>query len=72
MLMEHVLMATMNKDFDSCLGRILYTISKREKAVIINFSIGAFLFLVAVDPIADVDSKLREIQKRLANIAVCA
>ncbi|WP_155991423.1 DUF6659 family protein [Candidatus Nitrosotenuis uzonensis] len=69
--MEHVLMATMNKDFDGCLGRILYTVSKREKVIMINFSIGSFLFLVAVDPMENVDKEVTKIQKSLDNLAFC-
>ena len=69
LFMEHVLMATMNNDFDNCFGRVLYTISKREKMTIINFSIDSSLFLIAVDPIDDTKKETSKIQQIIKNFA---
>jgi hypothetical protein len=70
MFMEHALMATMTRDFDSCLGRVLYTASKREKTTLINFSMGTFLFLVAVDPVEDIEKETNKIQKIINGFAL--
>ena len=63
LFMEHVLMATMRNDFDEGLGKVLYTVSKREKMTIINFSVDSSLFLIAIDPAADIRRTMNKIQK---------
>jgi hypothetical protein len=67
MFMEHVLMATMSKDFDDCLGRVRYMASKREKMTTISFSLGSFLLLIAVDPRADIEKETSKIQGIIKN-----
>jgi hypothetical protein len=63
LFLEHVLMASMNKDFDHCLGRIRYTAAKREKTTMMSFSIGSFLFLVVIDPKEDIEKEANKIEK---------
>lgn len=72
MFMEHVLMANMNRDFDGSLGRVLYGVLKREKTTLISFSIGAFLFLAAVDPSSDVDRTTNKIRQTLSTFVLNA
>lgn len=67
MLMSHVLIVSLNRDFDSLLGKMRYTISKREKIDLISFSIGSFLLLVAVDAGMNVESVAVEIERTIKN-----
>lgn len=66
-LMSHVLIVSLNRDFDSFLGKMRYTISKREKIDLISFSIGSFLLLVAVDAGMNVESVAVEIERTIKN-----
>jgi hypothetical protein len=67
LFMEYVLMASMRKDFDYCLGRVKYTASKGEKMTMMSFPIGSFLFLVAVDPRIDIEKEANKIEKIIKN-----
>jgi hypothetical protein len=67
LFMEHVLMASMNRDFDYCLGRLRYTAAKREKTTMLSFSIGSFLFLVVIDPKEDVEKVANKIERIIKN-----
>jgi len=63
LFMQHVLMSTMNNDFDGGLGRALYTVTKREKMTIVYFTIDSSLFMIALDPTADIRRTMSKIQR---------
>lgn len=63
LFMQHVLMSTMNGDFDDGLGRALYTVTKREKLTMVYFTIGVSLFMIAIDPTADIRRTMSKIQR---------
>ncbi|RJQ26202.1 hypothetical protein C4565_07315 [Candidatus Parcubacteria bacterium] len=67
LFMEHVLMVSMSRDFDHCLGRLRYIAAKREKTIMMSFSIGSFLFLVVIDPKEDVEKEASKIEKIIKN-----
>jgi hypothetical protein len=67
LFMEHVLMASMNRDFDYCLGHLRYTAAKRKKTTMMSFSIGSFLFLVIFDPNEDIEKEASKIEKVIKN-----
>lgn len=63
LFMQHVLMSTMNNDFDGGLGRALYTVTKREKMTMIYFTIDSSLFMIAIEPAADIRRTMSKIQR---------
>ena len=67
LFMEHVLMASMNKDFDHCLGHLRYTAAKRENTIMMSFSICSFLFLVITDPRESIEKEASKIEKIIKN-----
>lgn len=69
--MEYVLMASMRKDFDYYSGPELYTTSKRERMTMISFSVGSFVFLVAMDPWEDIERAANKIENIITHGFSC-
>lgn len=72
MFMEQVLMSSMNKEFDSLLGRVGFTMTKREKVTIVTCSIGSALLFVAIDPRGSIDDIISKMQKIAEDFAILA
>lgn len=65
MYMELVLRVSMRKDFDYCLGKVRYSASRREKAVMMSFPIGSFVLLISAEPNVSIDKTADKIIKTL-------
>jgi len=63
MFMELVLRVTTRQDFDSSLGKVEYSASRRKKAVVISFPIDKMILLVSAEPNVDIDQTAKKIQK---------
>jgi len=68
LFMSNVLITSLNKDLDDCLGKLRYVVSKRENLAMISYSIGSLLFLVAVDARLDIDNEAKRIEKTVKNV----
>jgi len=67
MFMELVLRVTTRQDFDSSLGKVEYSASRRKKAVMISFPIDNMILLVSAEPNVDIDQTAKKI-KKICNI----
>lgn len=65
MYMELVLRVSMRKDFDYCLGKVRYSASRREKAVMMSFPIDPFVLLISAEPNVSIDKTADKIIKTL-------
>ncbi len=65
MYMELVLRVSMRKEFDYSLGPVKYTVSRREKAVMMSFPLGANVLLVSTIPDVDLDKTAKKIMKHV-------
>lgn len=65
MYMDLVLRVSMRKDFDYCLGKVRYSASRREKAVMMSFPIGSFVLLISAEPNVSIDKTADKIIKTL-------
>lgn len=63
MYMELALRVSMRKEFDYSLGPVKYSASRREKAVMMSFPIGANILLVSANPDVDIDRTAKKIMK---------
>ena len=63
MFMEQVLMASMNKEFDNCLGMVEYTASKRKLATLISFPMNSALLLIAAKSGIEIEKEANKIQR---------
>ncbi|MEM3064508.1 MAG: DUF6659 family protein [Candidatus Nitrosotenuis sp.] len=63
MYMELALRVSMRKEFDYALGPVKYSASRREKAVMMSFPIGANILLVSANPDVDIDRTAKKIMK---------
>lgn len=59
--LEYALRTAMRQDFDSKYGRVIYTMSEREKIKIASFPMGEHLVLVSIDRKAAHEKIIREI-----------
>jgi hypothetical protein len=65
MYMELVLRVSMRKEFDYSLGPVKYSASRREKAVMMSFPLGANVLLVSTIPDVDLDKTAKKIMKHV-------
>ena len=65
MYLELVLRVSMRKDFDYCLGQVMYSASRREKAVMMSFPIDSFVLLISAEPNIDIDKTANKIIKTI-------
>jgi len=65
MYMELALRVSMRKEFDYSFGPVKYTASRREKAVMISFPLGANVLLVSTIPDVDLDKTTKKIMKHV-------
>lgn len=72
MFMEQVLMNSMNREFDALLGKVGFTMTKRERATIITCAIGTALFFVIADPIASIDDITSRLEKITEEFSILA
>ncbi|MFN3655350.1 MAG: DUF6659 family protein [Candidatus Nitrosotenuis sp.] len=63
MYMELALRVSMRKEFDYSLGPVKYSASRREKAVMMSFPLGANVLLVSANPHVDIDKTAKKIMK---------
>lgn len=63
MYMDVVLRASLRKDFDYSLGPVLYSASRREKAVTMSFPLGRRILLVSAEAYVDIDKTAQKIIK---------
>lgn len=63
MYMELALRVSMRKEFDYSLGPVKYSASRREKAVMMSFPVGANVLLVSANPDVDIDKTAKKIMK---------
>ena len=63
MYMELALRVSMRMDFDYCLGKVKYSASRREKAVMMSFPINNTVLLVSAEPDVDIDKTAKKIMK---------
>ncbi|MDE1763595.1 MAG: hypothetical protein KGL95_09490 [Patescibacteria group bacterium] len=61
MYLDIVLCASLRKDFDYSLGSVMYSASRGEKAVMINFLLGKRILLVTAEPDVDMDKTAQKI-----------
>jgi hypothetical protein len=61
MYSDVVLRVSLRKDFDYSLGPVMYSASRREKAVMISFSLGKRVLLVTTEPDVDMDKTAQKI-----------
>src|SRR5579875_587901 len=61
MYMDVVLRASLRSDFDYSLGPVLYSASRREKAVMMSFPLGGKILLVAAQPDIDIDKTAQRV-----------
>lgn len=63
MYMELVLRVSMRSDFDHNLGKVSYTGSRREKAVVMSFPLDNNVLLVSAEPDIAIDKTANKILK---------
>jgi hypothetical protein len=63
MYMELILRVSMRADFDHSLGKVKYTASRREKAVMMSFPLDSNVLLVSADPNTTIDKTANKILK---------
>ena len=61
--MELALRVAMRKEFDYALGSVKYTVSQREKVVMMSFPISSNALLVSAMADIDIDKTVRKIMK---------
>ncbi len=61
--LDVVLRASLRKDFDYSLGPVLYSASRREKAVMMSFPLGKRILLVTAEADTDIDKAAQRIIK---------
>jgi len=61
MYMELILRVTTRNEFDNCLGPVKYSASRREKVVMLSFSLGGNVLLVSAKPDVDIDKTAKKI-----------
>lgn len=66
MYMELALRVSMRREFDYCFGPVAYCASRREKAVMMSFPMGANVLLVSADTKVDIDRFAKKILKTLS------
>ncbi|MDE1725945.1 MAG: hypothetical protein KGH89_01610 [Thaumarchaeota archaeon] len=63
MYSDVVLRVSLRKDFDYSLGHVMYSASRREKAVMMSFPLGRRVLLVTAEPDVDIDETAQKIIK---------
>lgn len=63
MYSDVVLRVSLRKDFDYSMGPVMYSASRREKAVMISFPLGRRVLLVIAEPGVDIDKIAQKIIK---------
>lgn len=63
MYLDVVLRVSLRKDFDYSLGPVMYSASRREKAVTMSFPLGRRILLVTMEPDIDMDKTAQKIIK---------
>ena len=63
MYMELALRVSMRMEFDYSLGRVKYSASRREKAVMMSFPINNNVLLVSAEPDVDIDKTAKKIMR---------
>lgn len=63
MYLDTVLRVSLRKDFDYSLGPVMYSASRREKAVTMSFPLGKRILIVTTEPDADIDKTAQKITK---------
>ncbi len=63
MYSDVVLRVSLRKDFDYSLGPVMYSASRREKAVVMSFPLGRRVLLVTMEPDVDIDKTAQKIIK---------
>ncbi|HSA97506.1 MAG TPA: DUF6659 family protein [Candidatus Nitrosotenuis sp.] len=66
MYMELVMQVSVRKDFDYRLGQVRYSASRREKAVMMSFSIDSFVLLISAEPNVNIDRTAHKIIKTVS------
>ncbi|MGI0038071.1 MAG: DUF6659 family protein [Nitrososphaera sp.] len=67
LFIEFALRNAMRQDFDSKFGKVIYTLSEREKIKITSFPMGDSLVLVSIDRDCDHEKLIRQILKLVPN-----
>jgi len=67
MYMELILRVTTRQEFDSTMGRVKYTASRREKVVMMSFPLEKKVLLVSAKPDVDIDKTAKKVMN-LCNI----
>jgi hypothetical protein len=63
MYMELILRVSMRSEFDYSLGKVKYTASRREKAVVMSFPLDNNVLFVSVEPDISIDKTANKILK---------
>ncbi len=61
--LDVVLRVSLRKDFDYSLGPVLYSVSRREKAVMMSFPLGKRILLVTAEANINIDKTAQKIIK---------
>lgn len=64
--MEVVLRVSTRKDFDSDLGSVEYSASRRKKVIVISFPLRDKILLVSAEPDSDIEKTANKIKKIFA------
>ena len=67
MFMELILRVTTRQEFDSTMGQVKYTASRREKIVVMSFPLEKDVFLVSAKPDVDIEKTAKKVMN-LCNI----
>lgn len=63
MYMELILRVSMRSEFDYSLGKVKYTASRREKAVVMSFPLDNNVLLISAEPDISIDKTANKILK---------
>jgi hypothetical protein len=63
MYMELILRVSMRSEFDYSLGKVKYTASRREKAVVMSFPLDNNVLFISAEPDISVDKTANKILK---------
>lgn len=66
MYMELILRVSMRGDFDQSLGKVKYSASRREKAVVISFPLDSNVLMISAEPHIPIDKTAEKILKLIS------